>query len=121
MENSYFKLYSFCLPVMGKSAALIINMQRMTCTTIPQFLCEVLQDYTDVDILTLKNIYNDEENAIDEYFGFLIKNQLGFYTHEPERYPRMSLEWDAPEKIKAGRAADSRLQPVQLPGYSDAA
>jgi SPASM domain peptide maturase of grasp-with-spasm system len=96
----YFKLYSFCLPVMGKTGALIVNLQKITCTTIPQFLCEILLEYDNVDIATLKSMYNDNDNTIEQYFDRLEREQIGFYTHEPERYPRMELDWHAPETIK---------------------
>jgi SPASM domain peptide maturase of grasp-with-spasm system len=85
---------------MGKTGAIIVDLQKITCTTIPQFLCEILQDFENVDVPTLRSIYDDQESTIDKYFDHLVQKQLGFYTHEPERYPRMSMEWQAPERIK---------------------
>jgi SPASM domain peptide maturase of grasp-with-spasm system len=100
MKDTYFKLYSCCIPVMGKTGAVIIDLQKVSYTTIPQFLCELLQDYENENLDTLAELYEDRDNSIRQYLDHLCDKHLGFFTDEPERYPKMSLNWDTPEIVK---------------------
>src|SRR6185436_20498419 len=100
MNGKYFKLYSCCIPVMGKTGAVIINLQKTSYTVIPQFLCEILQDYENENVEALAELYQDHDNNIKQYLDSLCEKHLGFFTDEPERYPKMNLSWDTPEVIR---------------------
>ena len=85
---------------MGKTGAAIIDLQKISNTTIPQFLCEILQDYENESLDTLAELYEDRDNSIKQYLDNLCEKNLGFFTDEPERYPKMNLSWDTPEVIR---------------------
>jgi SPASM domain peptide maturase of grasp-with-spasm system len=100
MKNQHFKLYSCCIPVMGKAGSIIVNLQKSSYTVIPQFLCEILQNYDGMSLGELEKTYDDGEENISQYFQTLSANGLGFFTDEPQRFPGMSLQWDTPEVIR---------------------
>ncbi len=85
---------------MGKTGAVIINLQKTSYTIIPQFLCEILQDYENENLDALADLYQDHDNNIRKYLDTLCAKHLGFFTDEPERYPKLNLSWDTPEVIR---------------------
>ncbi|RYF85074.1 MAG: hypothetical protein EOO00_14510 [Chitinophagaceae bacterium] len=100
MQSTHFHLYSCSVPVMGKEEAIICNLHNAGYTTIPQFLCEALQEYPELSVRELQDLYNDKDNSLPEYFDYLQEKQLGFYTDEPGLFPSMELQWHTPERLK---------------------
>lgn len=100
MQSKHFRLYSCSVPVMGKEQSIICNLHNAGYTIIPQFLCEILQDYPDQSIAELQELYQDKDNSLLEYFDYLEEKQLGFYTLEPSLFPSLDLQWHTPERLK---------------------
>jgi SPASM domain peptide maturase of grasp-with-spasm system len=51
-------------------------------------------------ILEIKTLYgNDFDNGIDQYFDYLYKRELGFYTNEPRKFPKINNEFIVPSNI----------------------
>jgi len=99
-KKTYFKLYSCCIPVMGKEGAIIVNLDRSTYTSIPLFLCEILTEYDNSTLHDLQLLYGDDLDSIFLHLEKLHLENLGHFTTEPQQYPRMSLDWDTPEWIR---------------------
>lgn len=48
----------------------------------------------------IKNMFAfQEDETIDEYFNFLIKNEIVFFTTDPSLFPKLNLNWDDPAEI----------------------
>lgn len=101
MEKSkFFLLYPDCIPVKGKSRSLIFNSSRNNFKFIPNDLFDILVKYNSKSIAYVKQNYeNKHHGVIDEYFEFLLKEDLIFFTYNPELFPSLSLNWDDPRKI----------------------
>ena len=95
MNKILYKRFEDCVPVKGYQRSLLCDLTRERYHFLPNDLADILQ----------KNIIHKEEYAqleyVDDYFDFLIENELVFETTEQELnlYPPMSLEWDYASKI----------------------
>ena len=94
----YFVLYSDKIPVSGREQSAICDLGRKRYTFIPNALYEILTRFQDRTIKELGQLYQRPER-IRSYFRFLEQEELGFYTQEPERFPRIPLEWSRPESL----------------------
>lgn len=102
MKNSdqFFKLYASCLPVSGASRSTICDVERNKLHFIPNVLYEILVDHASKTIPEIKAFYNHEaDDIIEEYFDFLTKEELIFFTNEPELFPPLDLTWKKPSII----------------------
>ncbi|WP_142683871.1 grasp-with-spasm system SPASM domain peptide maturase [Chitinophaga polysaccharea] len=100
--NNIFKLFACCQPVKGYKRSIIYDIQRIEYFFIPNILYEILTECKGESIPAIINKYGDENvSTINEYFDFLLKNELGFWCHESELelYPDLDLSWDHPSFI----------------------
>lgn len=98
--DEYFVLHSNCIPVKGASRSLICDLQREKYFYIPNDLFEILKTVRSTRINKIYSSFALEDRLIvDEYFNYLLDNDLGFIDNEPFRFPEMSNEWDSPSKI----------------------
>lgn len=94
------KLFASCIPVKGAKRSIIYDLQRMDYDFIPNSLYEFLKAYDGKSLTEVKELYSDEENLIiDEYISFLVNKDYIFLTDQPESYPDLNLDWDAPRII----------------------
>lgn len=90
-----FKLFSNCLVVKGASRSLICDLQRNSLKLIPNDLADILNNFDGKTInIIQKGFDNKYDDIIIEYFQFLIENEFVFFTHNPEKFPKLSMEWD---------------------------
>ncbi len=94
----YFTLYSDKIPVGGKDKSAVCDLERKRYTFIPNALHEILTRFQDRSVKELGALYKAPQR-IRSYFNFLEQEGHGFYTKEPERYPRIPLKWDRPEAL----------------------
>lgn len=101
-QNKHFVLYGACIPVQGATESAICDLNR--CCYLP--LSNMLFDVVDTCVSNgysvdlLKRHYKGQyDQGIDGLFKYLFEKGYGFYTYEPELFPRISLEWDAPYAI----------------------
>jgi SPASM domain peptide maturase of grasp-with-spasm system len=89
---THFVLYSCCIPVKGDQRSLICDMQRRSFRFIPNALFEMLTAHDRLPVDHLYELYGREnKDDIDEYFNCLVKEEIGFFTDEPERFPKPEL------------------------------
>jgi len=95
-----FVLFACCLPVRGARRSVLCDLQRQSVQPIPNGLYEILTEHAGKSVAAIQDFYGHEYDAeIDEYFAFLLRHELGFFTHDPDRFPAIDLTWEAPERI----------------------
>lgn len=99
MKNK-FKLFACCLMTRGASRTSITDVQRGKIYFIPNALFDLLSENSDLTIASAKAKYENKfDEEIDEYFNYLVENELGFFCDNPNSFPPISLDWERPEII----------------------
>lgn len=75
-KNSYFKLFSNCRIIEGASSSAIYDLQREELFQIPNSFLEILNCSGSKKIEDIYSKYPKESETLDEYFGFLLSNDL---------------------------------------------
>lgn len=100
MSGACFRLFACCIPVRGARRSTLCDLQRGEVRPIPNGLYDVLTVHRDRTLAEIKAAYAPEDaETIDQYFAFLVENEFGFWTDEPELFPDLDLGWEAPERI----------------------
>lgn len=100
MKKSVFRLYANCIPVKGVRRSSICDLHRNDIYYIPNDLYHILTEYRDLTLDEIKERFKKGNiSVVEEYFDFLLTNDIGFWTSEAERFPDMSTEWDEPSII----------------------
>jgi len=95
-----FKLYANCIPTKGARRSTICDVQRGDIYLIPNALFDILAQHPNKSVDEIKRCYDtSNEHVIEEYFSFLIDNDLGFFCNNPESFPDIELVWESPEVI----------------------
>jgi SPASM domain peptide maturase of grasp-with-spasm system len=92
--KQYIKLFANCIPVKGYKQSFIYDLQRpKTSNAIPNDLFEILTEHSDKRLEEIKEYYAHQfDNAIDEYFSFLIEEGFAYCFDERELLFFPSLE-----------------------------
>ncbi len=99
--KDYFILYPFCIPVKGAESSVVYNLQFGQLKEIPNSMNDILELLKKATIKEVKKeIGKASVGTLNEYLRFLLNEGLGFYTNEPERFPRMAYAYQSPEFIK---------------------
>lgn len=93
LPNATFRLFACCVPVLGARRSTVCDLQRGAHHLIPNGLYEILTEHRDRTAEEVVAQYGEEaRGVIEEYFEFLVENELGFWTEEPEAFPLLDLE-----------------------------
>ena len=99
-EELSFKLFACVLPVRGARRCLLVDVQRHVFRLIPEGLFEILHDMDGSRVSEVKARFGGEYDAqIDEYFEWLVREELIFFTETPELFPPIDWRWNAPAEI----------------------
>lgn len=99
-QKKYINLYACCIPTKGASRSIVIDTQRNNFFFIPNELYDIITKQFNKPINEVYSQYDAENHEIlNEYFNFLINNELAFYTNEPEHFPEISQKWESPRII----------------------
>ncbi len=99
-NKPYFLLFASCFVVKGVKRSLICDTQRDDLFFIPNDFFDILSKSHQSKVEELYKTYDEESKLVlDEYFDFLEKNELGFYTEDLTLFPKISEKYDAPELI----------------------
>jgi SPASM domain peptide maturase of grasp-with-spasm system len=100
MPEPVFVLFACCVPVRGARRSVVCDLQRQSLHFIPNGLYEILTQHAGETVAEIQRLYDHEyDEEIGEYFEFLLRHELGFWSSEPERFPALDLTWEAPERI----------------------
>ncbi len=95
-----FRLFACCMPVRGARRSVICDLGRQELRLIPNGLHEILTEHAGKSVAAIKEAYGREyDREIDEYFAFLLREELGFWCDEPEAFPPLALDWESPHRI----------------------
>ncbi len=100
-SKNVFILYACCQLVKGASRTLICDLQRNKYHFIPNSLYHILTEDKRISLDILKVKYPKNIDTIEEYFQFLIDEDLGFFCPESElnEFPDLDLAWKNPSDI----------------------
>ncbi|MFT4092036.1 MAG: hypothetical protein QM640_00250 [Niabella sp.] len=99
-ENSFFKLFSHNIPVLGRDMSVVYNLQKSKLIYIPNSMFKVLDLMKQKTVKEVRaNIDIESLPLFDEYLIFLKKYDLGFFTLFPEEFPEMNMQWFSPNEI----------------------
>jgi SPASM domain peptide maturase of grasp-with-spasm system len=97
-KGKAFKLFTCCIPVMGFNRFIICDLQRDDIYFIDEGLYEILTENIGETLDAIKFKYqNKYDDIIEVYIDFLIENELGFFTDEPESFPNINRLWESPD------------------------
>lgn len=98
-HDKLYPLFTACIPIKGHNRSLIMDLHRHKVHNIPNPLYNILLlSKTTVFRDVLKGYTKSEQKIVQEYFHFLLENELIFEADKSEiiRFPDLSLEWDVP-------------------------
>lgn len=96
LEDTPFALYSCVFLCRGFKRSLIADSQRHKLHLIPNSMADILEKYETKTIKKIKKIFRKNNVEIDEYFSFLIENELIFFSQQHKMFPKMNPEWHFP-------------------------
>ena len=98
MEQSLpFKLFANCVCVKGANRTAICDLQKQELKLIPNDLFEIIDENEGKSIADIKADFDSgSHEVIDDYFQFLLDNQLIFFTRHPDLFPKLGLSWFNP-------------------------
>ncbi len=100
MNKMTFKLFANCKIVIGAKNASICDLQRGNIYSIPKELgAFLLKSKNKKTLRFIEDKFKNDKETILEYLAYLEKNEIGFWTDEPERFPELNTEWKSPEQI----------------------
>ena len=95
-----FVLFSNCIPVKGVNRSIICDLQNNDYHIIPNGLYDILKEYNGKSINFIKKQFNNKyDSIVEEYFEFLLLNNLIFFHSEPDLFPEMDLKWKSASPI----------------------
>ncbi|HEX5726425.1 MAG TPA: grasp-with-spasm system SPASM domain peptide maturase [Longimicrobiaceae bacterium] len=95
-----FRLFACCVPVRGARRSTLCDLQRQRYDLVPNGLIDVLERYGDHTLEEIKADFPANLHAtLDEYFGFLVKQEYGFWCDDPDAFPPLDLTWERPELV----------------------
>ena len=100
--NNYIRMFSHCIPVLGKKKSIIYDLQRNNFEIIPNDFYEILLLLKENSVADLIKIYGKEnKSVINQYINFIIKKEFGFWINKNEMslFPELNYEWDMPNTI----------------------
>lgn len=95
--NSFYKLFSNCIPVKGFTRSLIMDLQREKYFFIPNDLFEILSKKGSTVGQIIKQYGSHNEEIILGYFNYLIERDLVHFAEEEaffEKFPAINLHYD---------------------------
>ncbi|REH56135.1 SPASM domain peptide maturase of grasp-with-spasm system [Tenacibaculum gallaicum] len=104
MKNSdkYVRMFSNCIPVLGRDKSAIYDLQRKQMFNIPNDLYNFIQLFEEHTISEIFELCGkDNKQVVEEYFQFLVTKELTFLVDKDEiaLFPKLNMNWASPAKI----------------------
>ncbi len=99
-DDLVFKMFACCYPVRGARRSVVCDLQRAAFRFIPNGLYDILTAHDGETVGQIKAAYDHEyDQEVEQYFEFLIGQEFGFWCDDPEAFPPLDLDWEAPQRI----------------------
>lgn len=99
-NNKYFALYACCIPVKGFKRSLICDLQRSNIVYLSNEHLNIINFLRKNPIDKLESKLSAETFKLAMHFlNNLIENELGFFTLNPDNFPRLDTHWQSPSSI----------------------
>jgi SPASM domain peptide maturase of grasp-with-spasm system len=101
-QHNYFRLFANCILTRGATRASVVDIQRSIVTLIPNDLYDILTENKNKSLEQIKKIYGKEnEQVINDYFAFLLTNELIFFCQKKDLklFPDLDLTYINPARI----------------------
>lgn len=114
--NKHFMLFANCIPVKGQASCLIMDLQRPGYIPIPKLLYELLSlNHKSLTINDVKQRYNNKiDKGIDKYLNYLLDEELGFLTTEPNDFPKLKRDFSSSYEVLTSVINYSVESPYEL-------
>lgn len=100
MRHLPFILFADCIPVKGFGRSIICDTKNNEYFFIPNGLYDILETFGGRTIAAVKSEFENQfDQIIDEYFDFLLENQLIFFHPDPHLFPKINAAWHSPSLI----------------------
>lgn len=97
----YFLLYTHNQVVEGKEKSAIYDLENSTITYIPNVIVPILEEMRTKTVTEIKQKHApDNPEIIDQYISLFLEKELGFYTKEPTRFPKLDTNFYYPGIIQ---------------------
>jgi SPASM domain peptide maturase of grasp-with-spasm system len=97
----FFLLYAHNQLVEGKEKAAIYDLENSTIINIPNVIVPIIEEMRSKTVAEIKQKYTpDNPEIIDKYIHFFLEKELGFYTKEPARFPKLDTNFYYPGIIQ---------------------
>ena len=95
-NESYFILYTHCIPVKGLNNSLIYDVQRRDFYEIDNLAYELLSLCSKYRIGEIKKNYNfEQDEGIEMYIDFFVNNELGFINKSNQFFSKLNMHWES--------------------------
>lgn len=96
----HFRLYGNCFIVNGSTKSLIYDLFRNRTISIPQNIGSLYEaELMEHSYEKVLEKYADWKEPIVQLVDFLIENDFGFLTEEPDNFPQMSKSYEPRNRI----------------------
>ena len=98
-SSQYFNLFASCKLVSGANRSCIFDFDRVKYHFIPNALYDIIKKYNgNTKIGSIYKKYPDNEAELDDYFNFLDRNELIFFSKDnvSHIFPRVSEHHSTP-------------------------
>ncbi len=96
--EKFFKLFSCNKIVRGKSMGAIYLLNRARIERVPLDVCDLISELEVYSINFIKKRYG--EDIVNQWISYLIKNEIGHLTQEPNRFKDSPNEYNTPSLIQ---------------------
>jgi hypothetical protein len=96
--EKFFKLFSCNKIVRGKSMGAIYLLNRARIERVPLDVCDLISELEVYSINFIKKRYR--EDIVNQWISYLIKNEIGHLTQEPNRFNNSPNEYNTPSLIQ---------------------
>ena len=95
-----FLLYATCKIVLGAKKAILMDLERGRIQPLPLGVAQFLESHMGYSLEEMiREKETKEQDIIKQNINFLIKNDYGFFTDVPERFPSLPEGFSVPALI----------------------
>ncbi|AEA43009.1 grasp-with-spasm system SPASM domain peptide maturase [Fluviicola taffensis] len=100
MTEDYFVFFASCMPVYGRNGITICDTQYGEIHWFPHDLQPLIESIDKrIPIIEMKKKFSDSDDGLEQFLDHFSNKKLGFYTKNPNVFPKLSMDWYHPSKV----------------------